>query len=104
MASAVGSGITSAAVLPSMNRTVDAEIFFGRAVDQQIAQVGNVLDDDRRRHVLDDRVEERARALKLALGTIALRHVFMRRHPAAAFHRLVHDRDGAAVLAIRCSG
>ena len=78
-------------------RAVDAEIFFGGAVDQAVAQARNVLDDDRRRHVLDDGVEERAGMLELALGHFAFRNVFVRRDPAAAFDRLVDDVDDAAV-------
>ena len=52
---------------------VDAEILLGGAVDQQIAQVLRALHDDRRRHVLDDRVEKRAGLLQLALGELVLR-------------------------------
>ena len=36
--------------------------------------------------------------LQVALGPLALGDVFMRRHPAAAFRRLVDDRDDAAVV------
>ena len=77
-------GMTSAAVLPSMAERSIAEIFLGGAVDQQIPQIGILLHDDRRRHVLDDRIEERAGLLEFALGPLALGNVLVRRHPAAA--------------------
>ena len=79
-------------------RAVYAKIAFGRAVDQQIAQRRQILDDDRRWHVLDDRVEERAGLLQIALGVLALGDILVRRHPAATRHRLVDHRDDAAVV------
>ena len=85
-------------------RTANPQILFGSAVDQQISQIGNALHDDRRRHVFDDPAEERSCALKLALGQISFGNVFMRRHPAAALHRLVYDRDRAAVLQLDGEG
>ena len=77
---------------------VDAEIFLGGTIDQQVSQVRNVLHDDRRRNVLDDRIEKRAGMFQFALGPLALGDVFVRGHPAAAFGRLIDDGDDATVL------
>src|SRR5664279_5202351 len=75
-----------------------AEKLLGGAIDQPVAQIRNVLDDDRRRHVLENRIEEAARLLQFALGAFALGDVVVGRHPAAIFHRRVDDGDGAPVV------
>ena len=82
----VGAGLRHDFVngLAEHRRAVDAEIFFGGAIDQHVAQILRALHDDRRRHVLDDGVEERAGMFKVALGFFAFRNVFMHRHPTAA--------------------
>ena len=49
-----------------------AEEGFRGAVHQDMPEVARVLDDDRGRHVLDDRVEEFARALNFRFGALAL--------------------------------
>ncbi len=74
-----------------------AEEFFGLLVDEEIAHLRQALDDDRGRHVVDDRVEKGARLVELALRAHALADVLVRRHPAATFDRLVDDRDGASI-------
>jgi hypothetical protein len=79
-------------------RAVNAQIFFGGTVNQQILQSRHALDDDRRRHVFDDRVEECPRALQFALGPLAFGNVLVGCDPAAAWHRQVYDRNGTAVL------
>lgn len=76
---------------------VDAEIILGRAIDQKILQVRSVLDDDRRRHVLDNHVEEAAGTDQFAFGALALGDVLMRSHPAAFAGRLIDHRDDAAI-------
>ncbi len=90
--------------LSEHDRTTEPQILLGRAVDQQISQVRNALHDDGRRHVLDDPVEERSRALELALVQIAFGNVFVSRHPTAAFHRLVYDGDRAAIFELDVKG
>src|SRR6185437_5412270 len=75
-----------------------AQIFLGGAIDEAVAQGRNVLDDDRRRHVLDDHVEEVARVLQLAAGPAALGDVLVRGDPAAVRHRLIDDGHDAAVI------
>ena len=84
-------------VFADEQRAVHAQIFLGGAVDQQIPQVRNVLHDDRRRHVFDDGVEERAGVLEFALGFFAFRDILMHRHPSAVLGRMIDDVDDAAV-------
>ena len=76
---------------------IETEILLGGAVEQHISQL-RILHDDRGRHVFDDLVEKRAGALQAALGALALSDILVRRHPAAAFHRMVGDGNGAAVV------
>ena len=73
------------------------EKFLAGAIDQLVALVAGVLDDQRRRHVLDDGVEERLGATKLAFGAQTLGDVLVGRDPAAAIDRCIPDRDGAPV-------
>ena len=75
----------------------DTVELLGGAVDQRIGERARVLHRDRRRHVLDHRVEEVARVLELAFRGPALGDVPVRHHPAAAGHRLVDHVDHAPV-------
>src|SRR5581483_950938 len=75
----------------------DAEIFLAALVDQHVAQLARVLDDDRGRDVFDDAVEEFAGVLQTVLGALALGDVLMRCHPAALRYRTITDLDKAAI-------
>src|ERR1700688_166145 len=76
----------------------DAEEFLGRSVEQEITQIGQILDKDWRGDVLDDHVEERAGTLQFAFGLFALGDILVRGYPAAIFRRLIDDRDDTAIL------
>ena len=75
----------------------ETEMFFAGLVDQKIAQAREFLDDDVRRYIVDDRIKKRPCANQLVLGALAFGDVLMRRHPAAAFDRLIDGVDDAAV-------
>ena len=89
----LGGGLAEHGASRSMPRYFSAARLINR-----YRRSGMLLDDDRRRHILDDRVEEDAGAFELAFRPLALGDVLMRRHPAAILHRLIDDRDDAAVL------
>src|SRR5581483_5193333 len=80
----------------------DAEVPFGGAVAQTITQIRNRLDDDRRRHSLDDHVEELPRLLEPTLGALAFGDNLVRGNPTAACHGLIDDGDDAAVAELDC--
>ena len=75
----------------------NAEELLGAAIDQDIGKIARILHHDRRRHVLDHRVEEVARAFQIALGAPTLGDILVHGHPAAAVQRLIDHLDEAAV-------
>ena len=85
-------------------RAGNTEKLLAGPVDQAVAalarilcRVRYVLHQYRGGNMLDDGVEEFLRAMKLFLGALAFGNVVMRRHPAAARHRQVHDGNRTAI-------
>ena len=75
----------------------ETEEFLPAAIDELVAVVEGILDNQRRRHVLDDSIEKRLGAMQFAFGPQLLGHVLVGRDPAATFDRRILDRNGASV-------
>ena len=74
-----------------------ADIIDGRLVGEDIGAVHRVLDQNWRRHVIDDRGEEFAVAIALLFEPPPRGDVLVQRQPATVADRVVHDADRAAV-------
>jgi hypothetical protein len=75
----------------------ETEEGFARPIDELVGEVARVLDDEGRRNVLDNGVEEALGVLEFLFGAQPLGHVLVDGDPSAAFHRAVADRNGASV-------
>ena len=67
------------------------------AIDKNELACFRVLDDDRDRDVLDDRIEKLLGLVQLHFGAPLLGDVLVRRDPAASRHWLIYDGNNVSV-------